>query len=455
MSTPFVPPIETEDLPALGGRIGDEPEHFVVEEIPAYEPSGEGEHAYFWVEKRLQNTRDVAGYLARAAGVHIREVGYAGLKDRRAVTRQWFSLPVRSRPTDEWQLPDGVKALAASRHKNKLRTGHLIGNRFSLGFVDVPEGGKERAERILEARRAWWGRQLFRSAALWTRRTESTGSPRLAARRRRLAAPRHRPEAAQLCAAVRAFQPLRSPATGRGGAALLARRCRAPRRQRRAFRGRRRRAGTAAARCGRHRLDRADDRTTWAQAKGAARELELEIARQLELTPELLERLGEHAPGTRRDLILVPSEVTLTELARARSARLLLPIAVRSLRHPDCPRAVTEPLGLAAQPRRRLILPGFFFPLRSCQGKMGSGARNTLFSRFATIALLAHGSLACTHHPAAINGPARGAGPATSGRKTPPNPCQRNTKVAKRTASSDAPFGSPKDPAWRPSVSAH
>ena len=124
MIVPFVPPVETEDLAGVGGRIGDAPEDFIVEEIPAYEPSGEGEHTYVWVEKRLQNTRDVAGFVARAAGVPIREIGYAGLKDRRAVTRQWFSLPFRSRPPSEWELPEGVTVLAVSRHKNcSSRTG--------------------------------------------------------------------------------------------------------------------------------------------------------------------------------------------------------------------------------------------------------------------------------------------------------------------------------------------
>jgi tRNA pseudouridine13 synthase len=316
MSIPFVPPIETEDLPAVGGRIGDEPEHFLVEEIPAYEPSGEGEHAYFWVEKRLQNTRDVAGYLARAAGVPIREVGYAGLKDRRAVTRQWFSLPVRSRPLDEWQLPDGVKVLTASRHKNKLRTGHLIGNRFSLGFVDVPEGGKERAERILERigrggvgnyfgpQRFGRGGQNLPAALAWLR--DGAWPPR--------------GTDPKLLSSV-----LQSEHFNRYAAQRLAQRSRL------LLGDVVRLAGSGAhfvvedAEVEQPRLDAGDIVLTGPmigprglQAKGAARELELEIARQLELTSELLERLGEHAPGTRRDLILVPSEVTLTEPAPGR-----------------------------------------------------------------------------------------------------------------------------------------
>ena len=69
------------------------PEDFIVEEIPLYEPSGEGGHTFLWVEKRLRNTDEVAKLLARAAGVSERDVGYAGRKDRHAVTRQSFSVP--------------------------------------------------------------------------------------------------------------------------------------------------------------------------------------------------------------------------------------------------------------------------------------------------------------------------------------------------------------------------
>lgn len=311
MTAPFVPPIEFEDLPAVGGRIGDEPEHFMVEEIPAYEPSGEGEHAYVWLEKRLQNTRGVAAQLARAAGVPLREIGYAGLKDRRAVTRQWFSLPARSRPPEEWQLPDGVQVLLVSRHKNKLRTGHLIGNRFALGFVDVPAGGKERAERILSRlatsgvgnyfgpQRFGRGGQNLASALAWLR--DGARPPR--------------GTDAKLLSSVVQSEHFNRYAVRRlqdrshllvGDVVRL--------------------AGSGAhfvvedAAVEQPRLDAGDLVLTGPmigprglQAKGAARELELAVADELGLTPELLERLGDDAPGARRDLLLVPSEITLTE----------------------------------------------------------------------------------------------------------------------------------------------
>jgi tRNA pseudouridine13 synthase len=145
---PFEPPILTAAEPPVPGRLGPNPEHFIVEEIPAYEPSGSGDHLYVWIEKRGLNTADVAKELSRAAKVHPRDVGYAGMKDRNAVTRQWFSVPAQARPVSEWRLPEGAQILSESRHKNKLRTGHLIGNRFVLTLV----GGGPLAREIATTR---------------------------------------------------------------------------------------------------------------------------------------------------------------------------------------------------------------------------------------------------------------------------------------------------------------
>ncbi len=130
-------------------RIRSRPEDFLVEELPLYPPAGEGEHTYLWVEKRLRTTDQVARDLARAAGVSPREVGYAGRKDRIAVARQWFSVPgldpERALALD---LP-GARVLEAIRHRHKLRTGHLRGNRFRLVVREVAEGEARRAgERL-------------------------------------------------------------------------------------------------------------------------------------------------------------------------------------------------------------------------------------------------------------------------------------------------------------------
>lgn len=145
-----LPPYLTADLPGTGGLLKAVPEDFEVEELPAYAPSGEGEHLFLWIEKTGRNTADVARALSQALGVDEREVGYAGMKDRQGVTRQFFSVPARV----EAKLPaftlDGVRVLDAKRHGNKLRTGHLRGNRFRIRVRGVREGGVARASAVLE-----------------------------------------------------------------------------------------------------------------------------------------------------------------------------------------------------------------------------------------------------------------------------------------------------------------
>jgi len=113
-------------------RLRATPEDFRVEEIPLYAPSGAGEHTFVCVEKRCRTTEDVAGVLARIAGVARREVGYAGRKDRDAVACQWFSVP-RLPPERALAVElEGLRVLEAVRHQHKLRTGQLAGNRFEI-----------------------------------------------------------------------------------------------------------------------------------------------------------------------------------------------------------------------------------------------------------------------------------------------------------------------------------
>jgi tRNA pseudouridine13 synthase len=113
-------------------------EHFQVTEEPGFEPSGEGEHDYLWIEKVDTNTDWVARQLARAAGVRPVDVGYAGRKDRYAVARQWFSVRTVGRDVDWTNLDvEGVRVLAATRHDRKLRRGAHRGNRFRIVLVDV------------------------------------------------------------------------------------------------------------------------------------------------------------------------------------------------------------------------------------------------------------------------------------------------------------------------------
>lgn len=112
-------------------------EDFVVDELWQPEFSGDGEHLYLLVEKVGQNTAWVGQQLARAFGTAKRDVGYSGLKDRQAVTRQWFSLVV---PVERAQIEpeiEGVKILQRGRHSHKLRRGTHSGNRFVIRLRDL------------------------------------------------------------------------------------------------------------------------------------------------------------------------------------------------------------------------------------------------------------------------------------------------------------------------------
>jgi tRNA pseudouridine13 synthase len=137
----------TADVPGSGGWFKASPEDFEVEEIAAYEPNGlpDGEHGFLWVEKRGRSTSEVAQLIARQVGLSARDVSWAGLKDKHAVTRQWFSLPWKAvAKLDGFSMP-GLTVLKTSRHRNKLKTGHLRGNRFTLMVRGVTDAGAARA----------------------------------------------------------------------------------------------------------------------------------------------------------------------------------------------------------------------------------------------------------------------------------------------------------------------
>jgi tRNA pseudouridine13 synthase len=120
-------------LPGTGGQLRVRPEDFEVEEVAAYAPSGSGEHLFLWVEKVELDTPTAARLLAGALGLAPSEVSWAGLKDRSAVTRQWLSVAARAEAAlQQAQLPRGLRVLSAVRHGNKLRVGHLRGNRFTI-----------------------------------------------------------------------------------------------------------------------------------------------------------------------------------------------------------------------------------------------------------------------------------------------------------------------------------
>lgn len=138
----------TAALPGTGGEIRTAAEDFFVEEIPLYEPCGQGDHLYLTVEKTGLTTFDLLKMLARELKCPERDLGYAGLKDARAITRQTISAPLRQPEDVAGLMLPGVKILSARLHTNKLRTGHLAGNRFRIRITGPHAKSLERAERI-------------------------------------------------------------------------------------------------------------------------------------------------------------------------------------------------------------------------------------------------------------------------------------------------------------------
>jgi len=131
----------------LSAAIRTAPEDFLVEEIDAFAPSGEGEHLLLTVEKRGMNTAYAAKLIAQWAGVAEMAIGHAGLKDRHAVTRQRFSvhLPRRQAPALDALDTAGLRVLAHAWHAKKLPRGALAGNRFALVLRDV-QGDRDAIE---------------------------------------------------------------------------------------------------------------------------------------------------------------------------------------------------------------------------------------------------------------------------------------------------------------------
>lgn len=125
--------------PVARAHLREQPEDFQVDELLDVDLSGEGEHVWLQVRKRDCNTRDVLVSLARFAGVSPSVVGYSGLKDKRAVCTQWFSVPVPIHAGTDfsgWQM-GGCELLVQRRHSRKLRPGTHRGNRFRLRLTGL------------------------------------------------------------------------------------------------------------------------------------------------------------------------------------------------------------------------------------------------------------------------------------------------------------------------------
>jgi len=153
--------------PSGQGKIRSVPEDFIVKENLAFEPSGSGEHVFLQIEKTGENTDYVARQLAKFANVRQRDVSFAGLKDRHAVTTQWFSVWLPGKADPDWMQfeTDSMQVLQSVRHARKLKRGVLSGNSFKLIIRDW-QGDQDKTIRQLEAIKAngianYYGAQRF------------------------------------------------------------------------------------------------------------------------------------------------------------------------------------------------------------------------------------------------------------------------------------------------------
>ena len=143
-------PYLTSDIPGIGGTIKESPEDFLVEEIPSYLPCGSGEHCYLTIEKRGITTLEAIRRIAGSLKIQERDIGYAGMKDAVGVTRQTISI--------QWLAPekalsmelDGINVVSAERHSNKLKLGHLKGNRFRIVVRGVSADAAQLVPVILD-----------------------------------------------------------------------------------------------------------------------------------------------------------------------------------------------------------------------------------------------------------------------------------------------------------------
>lgn len=158
--------VRVTDAAPVQGRLKSVPEDFVVEEIPDGELRGSGEHLYVWLEKRDLPAHELVRRLTRTLNLDAREVGTAGLKDARAVTRQHVSLPARVESRLSAIEDEKLRVLKVERHDVKLKTGHLQGNAFTVRVRGVAPADIEKARAIVDGLRTtgvpnYFGAQRF------------------------------------------------------------------------------------------------------------------------------------------------------------------------------------------------------------------------------------------------------------------------------------------------------
>jgi len=138
------------DDEGIGGKIKQRSEDFVVDEIPLYEPCGEGEHLYLYIESSNISHVDLVTAICEHFGVRSSAIGYAGMKDKHAVTRQLISVHRHEDPPSVEIPNERIRTLWSDRHTNKLKRGHLAGNRFSIRIREVDPTAAPRVDRMLE-----------------------------------------------------------------------------------------------------------------------------------------------------------------------------------------------------------------------------------------------------------------------------------------------------------------
>ncbi|MEP5567537.1 MAG: tRNA pseudouridine(13) synthase TruD [Halioglobus sp.] len=154
--------------PVASGQLRSCPEDFRVYEELGFEPDGDGEHALLHLEKRELNTTDLAQRLSSLSGIHLRDISFSGMKDRNAITRQWFSVRMAGKTEPDWQQlasQGDVAVLNASRHRRKLKRGVHRNNYFSLvlrGLTGDPAIIEARLQQLrLRGAPNYFGEQRF------------------------------------------------------------------------------------------------------------------------------------------------------------------------------------------------------------------------------------------------------------------------------------------------------
>ena len=192
--TPLCPTVSGK--PDVTAVLRQSPEDFLVYEQLGFEPSGEGEHAFLYLEKRELNSMELLERIARLSGIPARDIGMSGLKDRQAITRQWFSVRMAGKPEPEWREleHDGhVKVLQASRHSRKLKRGVHRANRFVLRLRHLAGDRADllqRLERVkIQGVPNYFGEQRFGrngSTLIQARRWMATGGRKISRTKRSL-----------------------------------------------------------------------------------------------------------------------------------------------------------------------------------------------------------------------------------------------------------------------------